>query len=257
MNHRSFFFIATAFLLCLAARSGVAMTPEIQKEYDAIVERYEKSPKTQKDANRCMAALEAFLTKYDGKLSSVDNAEIGSYSLHNLIQAEGDAPSQTPLPKDAAAGSLSLEHEDELNLAVDRLIVAKTKGDVEHYLDEIESCLAKYKSEMSALDELRIGERLSFATNLPPPSAGVAGLGFTKVKGKCVVVRYNEPSPGREAGVRKGDVITAVDGTDVRRLCQAEIGRSLGGDPGTAVELTVERPGQAEPLKFTVTRRAR
>lgn len=52
-----------------------------------------------------------------------------------------------------------------------------------------------------------------------------------------------EGSPAEKAGVEAGDVIVAVDGSDVRDAEVSEIASRVKGPEGTAVELTVTRDG--------------
>ncbi len=63
-------------------------------------------------------------------------------------------------------------------------------------------------------------------------------------------------SPAEEAGLLAGDVIEEVDG---RRLEDGPSGEALGllrGPVGSSVNLTVRRPGRAEPIEVAVVRRA-
>jgi len=59
--------------------------------------------------------------------------------------------------------------------------------------------------------------------------------------------------PADKAGMLAGDVITAVDGVDIKGQ-GLEAASKIRGEPGTEVVLTVRRPGQAEPLTFTLAR---
>jgi carboxyl-terminal processing protease len=59
--------------------------------------------------------------------------------------------------------------------------------------------------------------------------------------------------PADKAGMLAGDVITAVDGVDIKGK-GLEAAPAIRGEPGTQVVLTVRREGRAEPLTFTLTR---
>jgi carboxyl-terminal processing protease len=61
-------------------------------------------------------------------------------------------------------------------------------------------------------------------------------------------------SPAESEGLLPGDLIIAVDDTDVTAMSEYEIIGLVRGPAGSAVRLTVEREGNDEPLEFTVTR---
>lgn len=61
-------------------------------------------------------------------------------------------------------------------------------------------------------------------------------------------------SPAAEAGLRRGDFITAVDGTDCRFLPTEEAAEMLSGIAGSRVKLTIRRESQP-PFEVTCTRR--
>lgn len=88
------------------------------------------------------------------------------------------------------------------------------------------------------------------------------GVGVTTVQdedGNMEIVDVLPGSAGEKAGLKKGDVVVALDGKEVVRLTYGEAVNKLDGQVGTTVELTVLRPAQeeggtAETLSFPVTR---
>lgn len=60
--------------------------------------------------------------------------------------------------------------------------------------------------------------------------------------------------PAFDAGIRSGDRVVEVDSTPLSALRLDEAQDILRGQAGSAVRLTVERPGVAGPLKFALTR---
>jgi carboxyl-terminal processing protease len=67
------------------------------------------------------------------------------------------------------------------------------------------------------------------------------------------VLRPIEGSPAHQAGVRAGDLIISIDGSDVGADVAGSIAR-MRGRAGTAVKLSVRRPGTGEMLDFTLLR---
>jgi carboxyl-terminal processing protease len=61
-------------------------------------------------------------------------------------------------------------------------------------------------------------------------------------------------SPAYRAGIRPGDVITAVDTKSTEGLTSSEVADMLKGPKGTVVHITMKRVGYTEALNFTVTR---
>jgi carboxyl-terminal processing protease len=71
-------------------------------------------------------------------------------------------------------------------------------------------------------------------------------------------LEVTQPLPGSAAaaaGLRAGDVITAVGGTDLRRLTLVQAVALVDGPNGTVVRLTVVRRGGTKPLVVRVMRR--
>lgn len=61
-------------------------------------------------------------------------------------------------------------------------------------------------------------------------------------------------SPAEKVGLKPGDLIVAIDGEDMTGIDGDLVIKKVLGPAGTTVELTVQREGVSEPLKFNVTR---
>jgi carboxyl-terminal processing protease len=68
------------------------------------------------------------------------------------------------------------------------------------------------------------------------------------------VISPLDGTPAWNAGIRAGDVISQIEGTDTLDMAIDEALRRLKGPKGTQVTITVTRPGDEEPLHFTLTR---
>ena len=83
---------------------------------------------------------------------------------------------------------------------------------------------------------------------------GGVGLNVGRRAGKVTVVAPVEGASGYKQGIRAGDVITRVGSQAVAPLSLDDVQTLLRGEPGTTVEVTVEREGAPAPLTFTLTR---
>ncbi len=155
---------------------------------------------------------------------------------------------------------------------------------------EIRTGMAKYAEIMDLVDEYFIGEDVDLTTVNDAMSAGIIdGLGdrwsyYVSAEdylayqeninnayvgvGITITAQYDEDEnllgyevtdvtsggPAQEAGVRAGDVLTHVDGTDVTEITLTETKNMVKGTEGTTVELTFLRDG--ESVTMTVERRS-
>lgn len=85
-----------------------------------------------------------------------------------------------------------------------------------------------------------------------------AGIGsvvrFHKKKDRVVISEPYEGTPSQLAGVKAGDVIMSIDGTDVKGMPVAKVSEMLRGEAGTTFELRVKRPGEEKERSFKITR---
>jgi carboxyl-terminal processing protease len=72
--------------------------------------------------------------------------------------------------------------------------------------------------------------------------------------GKPIVVSVISGGPASRAGLRSGDEILTVDGTDVTSLAPDEVATRIRGEAGTTVVVKVARPSTGEELEFTMIR---
>jgi serine protease Do len=86
---------------------------------------------------------------------------------------------------------------------------------------------------------------------IQPVTTGIANsLGIKKVEG-AIVDQPQPDSPAAKAGIRSGDVITAVNGTRVKD--SRELAREIGMmAPNTSVKLDILRNGETKTLTVTL-----
>ncbi len=76
-------------------------------------------------------------------------------------------------------------------------------------------------------------------------------------EGQVLVVRTIEDTPAYEAGILEGDVITEVDGIEVKDINLENIGKVVAmikGDEGTEVNLKIYRPSEDIIYEVNITR---
>lgn len=83
---------------------------------------------------------------------------------------------------------------------------------------------------------------------------GGIGLEIVSRDDYITVVSPLQGGPARRAGMRTGDRIVEVEDQSIRGWSSQRAVQILRGPPGSEVEITVERPGMDEPLRFTLTR---
>ncbi len=83
---------------------------------------------------------------------------------------------------------------------------------------------------------------------------GGVGLSVGQRGGRTVVLQTFEGASAFEQGVRTGDLILEIAGVPTDDLDAEQIRDLLRGDPGTTVEVRIEREGELEPLDFVLAR---
>jgi len=80
-------------------------------------------------------------------------------------------------------------------------------------------------------------------------------LAFDKVSGLPRIVALTRGGPAADFGFRAGDVIIRIDKNFTNTLTQEEVSLALHGEPGTGVELTIERDDDPHYIVRAVERR--
>jgi len=80
-------------------------------------------------------------------------------------------------------------------------------------------------------------------------------LAFDKATGVPVIVGITRGSPAADFGLRVGDVIVKIDKNYTNSLTEDEVRLALHGEPGTGVELTIQRDDNPRFVVRAVERR--
>ncbi|MDE3062630.1 MAG: S41 family peptidase [Acidobacteriota bacterium] len=80
------------------------------------------------------------------------------------------------------------------------------------------------------------------------------GMVIQQQGNKVYVITPYEGTPSFQAGIRPGDVISAIDGKSADGMTSDAVAKALKGPKGTHVQVTMVREGQAQPLVFDLVR---
>jgi carboxyl-terminal processing protease len=80
------------------------------------------------------------------------------------------------------------------------------------------------------------------------------GMMIQPIDDKVYVLQPYENTPSYRAGLKPGDIISAVDGKSTEGLSSDAVAKALKGPKGTHVQVTVIRDGQSKPLVFDLVR---
>jgi carboxyl-terminal processing protease len=99
-------------------------------------------------------------------------------------------------------------------------------------------------------------EAASFMEGIEGSFEGIGALvEWAEDEGAIRIIEPFEDQPAWNAGIRRGDLIIAINGQDVADLSNLhEAINRIKGPKGTEVHLTVRRDGLDDPLEFPVTR---
>lgn len=99
-------------------------------------------------------------------------------------------------------------------------------------------------------------DRREFSEMQDEQSSRFYGIGVTvnQRNGRIYVLGVSPGRPAEKAGLRYGDAIIAVNGKSAKDWDQSDALKHVRGEPGTNVELTIERAGESNPLTVTLER---
>jgi len=80
------------------------------------------------------------------------------------------------------------------------------------------------------------------------------GMVIQQQENKVYVITPYENTPSFRAGIKPGDVISAVDGKTTEGMSSDLVAKALKGPKGTHVQVAVIREGQSKPLVFDLVR---
>ena len=126
--------------------------------------------------------------------------------------------------------------------------------------DAVDGLLEQIDPYTEYFPESRTDELQQMATG---KYAGIGALiGVRPDLDRCIISFPYEGQPAAEVGLRPGDILMAIGGTTLPPIgttppdeYSKAVSNRLRGAAGTQFDITVQRPGIARPLTFTVRRR--
>jgi carboxyl-terminal processing protease len=124
-----------------------------------------------------------------------------------------------------------------------------TDKDLEYGM--IEGYVASYKDPYTIFFPPK--EAKSFLENVQGSFGGV-GMNVGMKEGSIVIIAPLKSSPAEKAGIKAGDIITAVDGTSTIGMSSDAAVNMIRGKIGTPVKITVIHPNAKTTTEITITR---
>jgi len=149
------------------------------------------------------------------------------------------------LPEDRTStqmGNADVHSFKEIAAVLDRMLPLDAEFAADRCIRGMMARLGGH-SEFLSVDEFRLLR-----------SGGGVGLYLVRVAEGAKVVALMDGTLAASAGLEPGDVIIAIDGTDVRGRAIPDVARLLRGDPGSEATLTIRRGNEAQPLRIGVRR---
>lgn len=183
-----------------------------------------------------------------------------------ILRAD-DAPKKGKSKADEKTKAEQPVNEESIASTEDRYKSLETFARSLFYLETMYVDAEKVKPEDMVINALRgIVDHLDPHTMLMPRKAfeqlsidtqgkfGGVGIIVSQERGKLIVVSPIEDTPAAKAGVKSGDEIIAIDGTDITKMKGSESVDKMRGDPGSIIRLTVRRVGSKDPIDFKLER---
>ncbi len=83
---------------------------------------------------------------------------------------------------------------------------------------------------------------------------GGIGIVITMRDNKLTIVSPIKGTPGERAGLKAGDIISEISGQPTADMSQNKAVELMRGEPGTKVELTIDRKEEEDPIKVMIIR---
>ena len=189
-------------------------------------------------------------------LTSTGVLPVGSAPTPTPSPTQEAVPETTPTPVPIPTPETEDEEVFQLFWEVWRLLEENYYGDLPDMdtvtYAAIQGMLATLNDQYTAFVEPDLAS--IFSEDESGEFEGIGAFVSMDEEGRLEIVEPFDNSPAREAGVRAGDRIIAIDDQSVIDLTFYEAIALIRGPAGSEVTLTIEREGLSEPIEITVTR---
>ena len=225
----------------------------LRKAVGLIAENYFERPDFRKMAEGGLDSLVALCSTtklYSGADAAGDFDGVADPRAREYFVGELEAQRQMLKSQDvytykdlfALYNTIEQENRKSIDLPAGLLIVEFMEG-VVGQLDQFTSLV--WPADSTEFDKMMVGNFVGVGIQ----------LGVDELSRRLKVVTPLENSAGREAGIRTGDLIIAVDGVSTKNWTTDKAVREITGPEETQVTLTIHRAGQGAPLDFLLKRR--
>ena len=170
-------------------------------------------------------------------------------SIFNVQFSMGSAFAQSKESHNAGI-SRNLELFDDIYRQLDLYYVDSLSADttiewaIKSMLGHVDPFTQYYPEDNDELRQMATGKY-----------AGVGSIiRYNQKEQRAMFIEPYEGTPSQVAGIRAGDVILSIDGTDVKGKMTDVVSNMLRGEGGTSLEVKVKRPNVEEPITFHLKR---
>lgn len=134
------------------------------------------------------------------------------------------------------------------------LRIVKNQKYPEKFSDRINKCTETMVKNLDTQSEYYTKEDWAFINDPSPDGQAGIGLELSSQKELIVVIKAIEGGSAKKAGLKKGDIITAIDNKSIKSARLDEVLRLIRGTVGSEIELSVVRGSALVPLSFKLVR---
>src|SRR5215510_9007804 len=170
-------------------------------------------------------------------------------SINLLIGAHIYLNSAQAAEKDSPYSSLEL-----FSFVLEKVRKDYVDGQKLSYQDLVYGALKGMLNTLDPHSEFMEPDKYKELQNDTQGAFGGLGIVVSMKDNFVTVVAPMDDSPGFKAGIMSGDRIIRIDGVSTEKMGLPDAVKSLRGDPGTEVKITVFRPSSGQVHDFSLKR---